>query len=216
MTIHLSKRFPRRQWAAAEHASARARPTTPSLGQVLGIASLVLRGRRHEQASCVLLGAVSDRALPLGARVIGSARRWLACGRAPTRGAGAATPARRRLARATRRCSSSIRRRRRCVRAADTLRGAHGRRQYRRRGSIAFARFPLLRTAARPYRSIVYRPSVRMPRQPRQGSRHLSSSSGAMELEPRLRPGDGARRRGLGDPRRATVDAWRSATLPGM
>jgi (p)ppGpp synthase/HD superfamily hydrolase len=67
--IHLSKRFFKAtEWAAERHAARPRRgPTTPSLGQVLGIASLVLEdgGIEREAIAAMVLDAVGDDELPL-------------------------------------------------------------------------------------------------------------------------------------------------------
>jgi len=68
--LHLSKRFFKAtEWAAARHAiSADAEPgSRPSLGQVLGIASLVLEdgGTEREAIAAMLLDACGSEAVPL-------------------------------------------------------------------------------------------------------------------------------------------------------
>jgi (p)ppGpp synthase/HD superfamily hydrolase len=67
--IHLGKRFFKAtEWAAARHTArgAAAQPT-PSLGQVLGIASMVLEdgGTEREAIAAMLLDAIGDDAPPL-------------------------------------------------------------------------------------------------------------------------------------------------------
>ena len=67
--IGLSKRFFKAtEWAAARHeARPRFGPTTPSLGEVLGIASLVLvdGGNEREAIAAMVLDAVGDDDLPI-------------------------------------------------------------------------------------------------------------------------------------------------------
>jgi hypothetical protein len=67
--IGLSKRFFKAtEWAAARHeARPRFGPTTPSLGEVLGIASLVLvdGGSEREAIAAMVLDAVGDDELPI-------------------------------------------------------------------------------------------------------------------------------------------------------
>jgi (p)ppGpp synthase/HD superfamily hydrolase len=67
--IRLSKRFFKAtEWAARRHATRPKRgPTTPSLGQVLGIASVVLEdgGTEREAIAAMILDAVGDDELPI-------------------------------------------------------------------------------------------------------------------------------------------------------
>jgi len=137
--IHLSKRFFRAtEWAAVHHAARPRRgPTTPSLGQVLGIASLVLEdgGTEREAIAAMVLDAVGDAELPLDelqerfgkkvARLLGRC----AAERADADG---------RVARIASEDDASIRR----VLAADMLRELRELvADLRRAGSITFARF---------------------------------------------------------------------------
>ncbi|MBM3672986.1 MAG: HD domain-containing protein [Actinobacteria bacterium] len=69
--IHLSKRFFRAtEWAAECHVARAADVghATPSLGQVLGIASLLLEdgGSEREAIAAMLLDAIGDGDVPLG------------------------------------------------------------------------------------------------------------------------------------------------------
>ncbi len=68
--IGLSKKFFKAtEWAAARHeARAGFGPTTPSVGEVLGIASLVLvdGGSEREAIAAMVLDAVGDDEIPLG------------------------------------------------------------------------------------------------------------------------------------------------------
>jgi (p)ppGpp synthase/HD superfamily hydrolase len=67
--IQISKRFFRAaEWAAARHeARQRTARTTPSLGQVLGIASLVIEdgGSEREAIAAMILDALGDGELPI-------------------------------------------------------------------------------------------------------------------------------------------------------
>lgn len=66
--LHLSKRFfAATEWAAARHAARGDRAGTPSLGQVLGIASLVLEdgGSEREAITAMLLDAVGSDEIPI-------------------------------------------------------------------------------------------------------------------------------------------------------
>jgi (p)ppGpp synthase/HD superfamily hydrolase len=68
-SIRLSKRFfQATEWAARRHdARPRRGPTTPSLGQVLGVASVVLEdgGSEREAIAAMILDAVGDEEVPL-------------------------------------------------------------------------------------------------------------------------------------------------------
>ena len=137
--IHLSKRFFRAtEWAAAHHAARPRRgPATPSLGQVLGIASLVLEdgGTEREAIAAMILDAVGDAEPPIDelrarfgkkvARLLGRC----AAERADPGG---------RVARIATEDDAAVRR----VLAADTLRELRELvADLRRAGSITFARF---------------------------------------------------------------------------
>ena len=180
LEIQLSKRFFKAtQWAAAQHAARThdALPFTPSLGQVLGIASLVLEdgGGEREAIAAMLLDAVGEDDIPFeeirerfGKRVA----RLVAAG-ADTRAD---------VGRGARRLDADTWRARRLraldlldrdddasvllVRAADALRAQRvivG--ELRRHGSIAFARFPAPPNEQLDhYRSIARAFSRRMPR----------------------------------------------------
>jgi (p)ppGpp synthase/HD superfamily hydrolase len=67
--IQISKRFFKAaEWSAAHHAArARGSRSTPSLGQVLGLASLVIEdgGTEREAIAAMLLDAVGDREAPI-------------------------------------------------------------------------------------------------------------------------------------------------------
>jgi (p)ppGpp synthase/HD superfamily hydrolase len=178
--IHLSKRFYKAtEWAAARHAERAhdALPVTPSLGQVLGIASLVLEdgGTEREAIAAMLLDAVGDDAAPddeirerfgkKTARLVASGAAVRAdAGRGPDRLDAAAW--RERRARALelleRDDDPSVLR----VQAADLLRELRsviG--ELRRHGSIAFARFPAPpNEQLEHYRSLVGAFTLRMPR----------------------------------------------------
>lgn len=155
--IHLSKRFFKAtDWAAARHAD-RAHDTargTPSLGQVLGIASLLLEdgGTEREAIAAMLLDAVGDAEVP--AEEI--RERF---GKKVARLVAAAADARTDVGRGKRRLDADTWRERRVrslallqregdpgvlrVRGADALRDLRAfLAELRRHGSIAFARFP--------------------------------------------------------------------------
>ncbi|HEY8217623.1 MAG TPA: HD domain-containing protein [Acidimicrobiia bacterium] len=137
--IQLSKRFFKAtEWAARRHA---ARPrrgvTTPSLGQVLGVASVVLEdgGTEREAIAAMILEAVGDDELPvdeLRDRFGKKVARLLACCAAERADAGGT------VARVGAEDDPSVRR----VLAADTLRELREVvADLRRAGSITFARF---------------------------------------------------------------------------
>jgi (p)ppGpp synthase/HD superfamily hydrolase len=137
--IHLSKRFFKAtEWAAQRHAGRPRRgPVTPSLGQVLGIASVVLEdgGTEREAIAAMILDAVGDDELPvdeLRARFGKKVARLLArC--AAERADAAGT-----VARLATEEDASVRR----VLAADALRELREVvAALRRSGSITFARF---------------------------------------------------------------------------
>jgi (p)ppGpp synthase/HD superfamily hydrolase len=137
--IRLSKRFFKAtEWAAARHESRPRRgPTTPSLGQVLGVASVVLEdgGTEREAIAAMILDAVGDGDVPieeLRSRFGKKTARLLARG-AAERADPAGT-----IARLAAEDDPSVRR----VLAADTLRELRGLvADLRRAGSITFARF---------------------------------------------------------------------------
>ncbi len=178
--IHLSKRFFKAtEWAAAQHADRAhdALPVTPSLGQVLGIASLVLEdgGTEREAIAAMLLDAVGDDEVPgpeirqrFGKKVERLVRRCADAradaGRGDRRLDADAWRARR--ARALELLAEdddpSVLR----VRAADALRELRALvSELRRHGSIAFARFPAPPTEQLDhYRSLVAAFTMRMPR----------------------------------------------------
>jgi (p)ppGpp synthase/HD superfamily hydrolase len=137
--IHLSKRFFRAaEWAARRHeARPRRGPTTPSLGQVLGVASVVLEdgGTEREAIAAMVLDAIGDDDLPLDelrARFGKKVTRLLArCAAEHADPAGTVT-------RLDDDDDPSVRR----VLAADTLRELREVvSDLRRAGSISFARF---------------------------------------------------------------------------
>jgi (p)ppGpp synthase/HD superfamily hydrolase len=137
--IHLSKRFFRAtEWAAAHHAARPRRgPTTPSLGQVLGIASLVLEdgGTEREAIAAMVLDAVGDAELPIDEL---QARFGKKVARLLGRCAAERADADGRVARVASEDDASVRR----VLAADTLRELRELvADLRRAGSITFARF---------------------------------------------------------------------------
>ena len=153
--IHVSKRFfHAAEWAAARHA-ARAPgggDPTPSLGQVLGIASLVLEdgGTEREAIAAMVLDALGDDAVPrrdlrdrFGKKVARLVRRCVddRPGREGRDDAAAWREHRQRsLDLLERDADESVLR----VRAADTLREVRSLvSALRRHGSIAFARFPV-------------------------------------------------------------------------
>ena len=178
--IHLSKRFLKAtEWAAAQHVARAhdARPPTPSLGQVLGIASLVLEdgGSEREAIAAMLLDATGDEDIPIvelrdrfGKKVARLVERSADARADAGRGARRldADAWRTRCARALdlldRDDDPSVAR----VRAADALRELRtvvG--EVRRHGSIAFARFPAPPNEQLDhYRSLVAAFSRRMPR----------------------------------------------------
>ena len=137
--IHLSKRFFRAtEWAAAHHAARPRRgPVTPSLGQVLGIASLVLEdgGTEREAIAAMILDAVGDAELPideLRARFGKKVARLLSRCAAERADPGG------RVARIATEDDAAVRR----VLGADTLRELRELvADLRRAGSITFARF---------------------------------------------------------------------------
>ena len=137
--IHLSKRFFRAtEWAAQRHSQRPRRgPATPSLGQVLGVASVVLEdgGTEREAIAAMVLDAVGDDELPideLRARFGKKVARLLArC--AAERADGDST-----AERLASEADASVRR----VLAADTLRELREVvAALRRTGSITFARY---------------------------------------------------------------------------
>jgi (p)ppGpp synthase/HD superfamily hydrolase len=138
-TIRLSKRFFKAtEWAAARHESRPRRgPTTPSLGQVLGVASVVLEdgGTEREAIAAMILEAVGDDDVPIAelrSRFGKKIARLLARS-AAERAEPAGT-----IARLVADGDHSVRR----VLAADTLRELRGVvADLRRAGSITFARF---------------------------------------------------------------------------
>jgi len=178
--IHLSKRFFKAtEWAAAQHAARAhdALPATPSLGQVLGIASLVLEdgGTEREAIAAMVLDATGDDEVPL-------AEFRQRFGKKVARLVARCADARADAGRGERRMDAETWRARReralellehdddpsvlRVRAADALREVRTVvAELRRHGSIAFARFP-----APPaeqlgyYRSLVGAINQRMPR----------------------------------------------------
>ena len=137
--IHLSKRFfEATEWAAARHAARRRRgPATPSLGQVLGIASLVIEdgGTEREAIAAMLLDAVGTDEVPI-AELRGHFGKKVA--RLLGRCAAERADADGRVARLGSEDDESVRR----VLAADTLRELRELvADLRRAGSITFARF---------------------------------------------------------------------------
>jgi (p)ppGpp synthase/HD superfamily hydrolase len=178
--ILLSKRFFKAtEWAAARHAERAhdALPITPSLGQVLGIASLVLEdgGTEREAIAAMLLDAVGDNEPPndeirhdfgkKAARLVARCADGRAdAGRGPRRLD--ADTWRERRAEALRLLQHdddpSVLR----VRAADALRELRTLvSELRRHGSIAFARFPAPPTEQLDhYHSLVAAFTLRMPR----------------------------------------------------
>lgn len=178
--IQLSKKFFKAtEWAAAVHADRvhDALPVTPSLGQVLGIASLVLEdgGTEREAIAAMVLDAVGDDVVPtdeIRARF----------GKKVTRLVRRCADARADAGRGPRRIDADAWRERRArsldllaleddgsvlrVRAADALRELRtllG--EVRRHGSIAFARFPAPPAEQLDhYRSLVAAFTLRMPR----------------------------------------------------
>ncbi|MEX0664091.1 MAG: HD domain-containing protein [Acidimicrobiia bacterium] len=154
--IHLSKRFFKAtEWAAARHEERFiGPPATPSLGQVLGIASLLLEdgAAEREAIAAMLLDAIGDDDVPTD-----EIRECF--GKKVTRLVMAAADARTDAGRGTRRLDAETWRERRArsleglqregdagvlrVRAADALRDLRAfLGELRRHGSIAFARFP--------------------------------------------------------------------------
>jgi (p)ppGpp synthase/HD superfamily hydrolase len=155
--IHLSKRFFKAtDWAAAVHAERAhdAARGTPSLGQVLGIASLLLEdgATEREAIAAMLLDAVGDADVPLD-----EIRDRF--GKKVSRLVATAADARTDVGRGNRRLDIDTWRERRVrslvllqaegdpgvlrVRAADALRDLRAfHAELRRHGSIAFARFP--------------------------------------------------------------------------
>jgi hypothetical protein len=131
--IRLSKRFFRAtEWAAARHGARPHRgPATPSLGQVLGIASLVLEdgGSEREAIAAMILDAVGDGELPVAEiRDVAGKKVARLVQRCAAERRGRSTPEE----------DSSVRR----VLAADTLRELTELvADLRRAGSITFARF---------------------------------------------------------------------------
>lgn len=178
--IVLSKRFFKAtEWAAARHAERAhdALPVTPSLGQVLGIASLVLEdgGTEREAIAAMLLDAVGDNEPPIReirddfgkkvSRLVEKCADGRAdAGRGPRRLD--ADTWRERSAHALRLLQHdddlSVLR----VRAADALRELRTLvSELRRHGSIAFARFPAPPTEQLDhYHSLVAAFTLRMPR----------------------------------------------------
>ncbi len=155
--IHLSKRFFKAtEWAAACHTDRAPDPAraAPSLGQVLGIASLLLEdgGSEREAMAAMLLDAVGDDEVP-----VDEIRDRF--GKKVARLVTAAADARTDVGRGKRRLDAETWRARRVrslallqaegdpavlrVRAADALRDLRAfLGELRRHGSIAFARFP--------------------------------------------------------------------------
>jgi (p)ppGpp synthase/HD superfamily hydrolase len=155
--IHLSKRFFKAtEWAAARHGerAPEAARVNPSLGQVLGIASLLLEdgGIEREAIAAMLLDAVGDDEVP-----VEEIRDRF--GKKVARLVATAADARTDVGRGKRRLDADTWRERRVrslallqhegdpgvlrVRAADALRDLRAfLTELRRHGSIAFARFP--------------------------------------------------------------------------
>lgn len=155
--IHLSKRFFKAtEWAAARHDErSLGAPGAPSLGQVLGIASLLLEdgAGEREAIAAMVLDALADDEVP-----IDEIRDRF--GKKVARFVIAATDARADAGRGSRRLDAETWRARRAhaltmieeqtdeagvlrVRAADALRDLRAfLTELRRHGSIAFARFP--------------------------------------------------------------------------
>ncbi|MEX2255423.1 MAG: HD domain-containing protein [Acidimicrobiia bacterium] len=141
--IHLSKRFFKAtEWAAERHATRPRRgPVTPSLGQVLGIASLVLEdgGTEREAIAAMALDAIGDHDLPLDelrARFGKKIARLLE--RCASERADAHSDADGRVTRLETETDESVRR----VLTADALRELRElTADLRRSGSITFARF---------------------------------------------------------------------------
>lgn len=155
--IHLSKRFFKAtEWAAARHDErSLGAPGAPSLGQVLGIASLLLEdgAGEREAIAAMVLDALADDEVP-----IDEIRDRF--GKKVARFVVAATDARADAGRGSRRLDAETWRARRAhaltmieeqtdeagvlrVRAADALRDLRAfLTELRRHGSIAFARFP--------------------------------------------------------------------------
>ena len=155
--LRVSKRFFKAaEWAAARHAERAhdALPAMPSLGQVLGVASLVLEdgGTEHEAMAAMLLDATGDREVPL-------ADLRDRFGKKVARLVAQCADARADAGRGDRRLDAETWRARRehalelfehdddptvlRVRAADVLRELRTVvAELRRHGSIAFARFP--------------------------------------------------------------------------
>jgi (p)ppGpp synthase/HD superfamily hydrolase len=153
--IHLSKRFfHAAEWAAARHAARTpgGGGPTPSLGQVLGIASLVLEdgGTEREAVAAMVLDALGDDDAPrgeirdrFGKKVARLVRRCVDDRPDPEgRDDAAAWREHRQRSLDLLECNAdeSVLR----VRAADTLREVRSLvSALRRHGSIAFARFPV-------------------------------------------------------------------------
>lgn len=155
--IHLSKKFFKAtEWAATRHAERAPDPAraAPSLGQVLGIASLLLDdgANEREAIAAVLLDAVGDAEVP-----IDEFRERF--GKKVAKLVATAADARTDVGRGSRRLDATTWRERRIrslaslqrenndgvvrVRAADALRDLRAfHTELRRHGSIAFARFP--------------------------------------------------------------------------
>jgi (p)ppGpp synthase/HD superfamily hydrolase len=136
--IHLSKRFFKAtEWAAHQHAARPRRgPATPSLGQVLGIASLVLEdgGTEREAIAAMILDALGDGELPIAelrdrfGKKVAKLLERCAAERASDAAGARTTPG----------DDPSVRR----VLAADSVRQLRDMvATLRRAGSIAFARF---------------------------------------------------------------------------
>jgi (p)ppGpp synthase/HD superfamily hydrolase len=178
--IHLSKRFFKAtEWAAARHADRAhdALPVTPSLGQVLGIASLVLEdgGTEREAIAAMVLDAVGDDDMPIDEIRDGF-------GKKVARLVARCADERADAGRGARRLDADTWRKRRAraldllehdddpsvlrVRAADALRELRTIvSELRRHGSIAFARFPAPPAEQLDhYRSLVAAFTRRMPR----------------------------------------------------
>jgi (p)ppGpp synthase/HD superfamily hydrolase len=156
--IHLSKRFFKAtEWAAARHEARAPDPArgTPSLGQVLGIASLLLEdgAGEREAIAAMLLDAIGDDEAPLeemrdrfGKKVTrlvaAAAAARTDAGRGARRLDAEAWRERRDSSLATLRTEADVKVLR--VRAADALRDLRVfLAELRRHGSIAFARFPV-------------------------------------------------------------------------
>jgi (p)ppGpp synthase/HD superfamily hydrolase len=137
--IHLSKRFFRAtEWAARRHAGrSRSSAAAPSLGQVLGVASLVLEdgGTEREAIAAMVLDAIATDEPPIDEVRVRFGKK---VERLVTRCAAERVDAEGTLARLASEGDASVRR----VLAADTLRELREVvAALRRTGSIAFARY---------------------------------------------------------------------------